>query len=183
MAGNSNSKNNQLPSICNLEKAHSFIWAINKLLSSESIDKCITVKRNLLWVFSHPRSFQQKSWFYWWSNKVIVYKSCGQLSLSLQCATFTFGLAQSCDFKNLKFMKQNPNKKNTRTLNCPIGPNQPKSKIMLLKESPPQDFIRKTLLMIAGRNRTLLWEQRKASSFILCIGDFWMQAESRFIVQ
>ena len=31
------------------------------------------------------------------------------------------------------------------------------------------------LLIIAGRNRTLRWEQRRASSFILCIGYFWMQ--------
>ena len=40
--------------------------------------------------------------FYCWivtTNKVIVHKSCGLLLLFVQCTTYTFGRAQSCNLK------------------------------------------------------------------------------------
>ena len=43
------------------------------------------------------------------------------------------------------------------------------------KHGIAQVSITNYLLMIAGRNQTLRWEQQRANSFILCIGYFWMQ--------
>ena len=40
---------------------------------------------------------------------------------------------------------QNSFKKHKKFINCPTGPNLPKSQILFDKKSPPQEFIRRTL--------------------------------------
>ena len=87
-------------------------------------------------------------------SKDILYKSGGELSLFVQCATCTFGRAQSCHFKKLKVyemqltiyniiftsvinlnVSQNTVIKNTRnswTLNFPMGLNKPRFKGLIL---------------------------------------------------
>ena len=82
------------------------------------------------------------------SIKVIVYKSCGELSLLMQCTSYPRWPARSFDFKKMKVWKK-----------CPIGPNQPKFHIIFHQKSQPQDFIRRTLISISVLQRNPLWKK------------------------
>ena len=89
------------------------------------------------------------------SQAVIGNKTC---DISIFKCKAQYADLQSCNFKKKsKFMKQNSYqskqnstqnsfKKQKKFINCPTGPNLPKSQILFDKKSPPpQEFISRTL--------------------------------------
>ena len=76
------------------------------------------------------------------NNKVILYRSCIELSPLVQCTTCPFWPVQSCNFKKLKVYK-------TKQLKSKL-PNHPKpaqiSYSSASKKGPSQNFIRLTLV-------------------------------------